>query len=256
MAGGMDFVVLRQLAGDVVARLAGHNTHRELGEACERLGLPEPPGEGEGTKRYRVDHSFAALPDADLPMVAERILTSQMPPDAATRNAIQDVLWVGQGSLEIPRRTRHEITRDLDLADLVHNAQLARTRRPKNLIFASRAKPDIRFTDAIDNDIEIAGNADKVLVYDRPIGGDGIRWRDLQAWWMDSQQLADEAEAKKSLYQRLIRSLPGNSPRSGTCTGSTTTSTAARCRISRHSCRRYGCTGTLRQSATAAPKPC
>ena len=122
MVGGMDFVVLRQLAGDVVARLAVYNTHRELGEACVRLGLPEPPGEGEGTKRYRVDHSFAALPDANLPMVAERILTSQMPPDAATRNAIRDVLWAGQGSLEIPRRTRHEIARDLDLADLVHDA--------------------------------------------------------------------------------------------------------------------------------------
>jgi very-short-patch-repair endonuclease len=326
MAGGMDVVVLRQLVGDVVARLAVHNTHPELGGACERLGLPRPPG--EGSKRERVSHSFAALPDADLPMVAERILTSQMPPDAATRNAIQDVLWAGQGSLEIPKRTRHEIVRELDLADLVHDAdrfsallngfwvldddplgdltgaaaslrarierhvfrnpgdwsaedlfnqlgafdasdtrfarfleglvsadvipdepaqrrvvgivnphlrsvgaelretgadggypvfsvvsaQSARTRRPKNLIFASLAKPDIRFTDAIDNNIEIVGNADKVLVYDRPIRGDGIRWRDLQAWWIDTQQLADETEAKKSLYQRLIRSLPGNSP--------------------------------------------
>ncbi len=32
------------------------------------------------------------------------------------------MLWAGQGSLEIPRRTRHEIARDLDLADLVHDA--------------------------------------------------------------------------------------------------------------------------------------
>ena len=94
----------------------------------------------------------------------------------------------------------------------VVSTQVGPSRRPKNLIFASLAKPDIRFTDAIDNDIEIVGNADKVLVYDRPIGGDGIRWRDLQAWWIDTQQIADEAEAKRSLYQRLARSLPGNSP--------------------------------------------
>ena len=46
-------------------------------------------------------------------------------------------------------------------------------RQPKNLIFASHVKPDIRIIDAIDNDIEIVANADQVLVYDRPIGSDG-----------------------------------------------------------------------------------
>jgi len=51
-----------------------------------------------------------------------------------------------------------------------------------------------------------------VLVYDRPIGADGIRWRDLQAWWQDSQRIADDDEAKRSLYQRLARSLPTSSP--------------------------------------------
>src|SRR5262249_49592124 len=65
---------------------------------------------------------------------------------------------------------------------------------------------------ALDNHIEIVENADKVLVYDRPIGSDGIRWRDLQAWWKDTQQLPSEAEAKRSLYRRLIRSLPEDSP--------------------------------------------
>ena len=94
----------------------------------------------------------------------------------------------------------------------VVSTRAARNPGPKNLIFATLAKPDIRFTDAIDNDIEIVENADEALVYDRPIGADGIRWRDLQAWWKDSKQLTDEAEAKKSLYQRLIRCLPSNSP--------------------------------------------
>jgi AbiJ N-terminal domain 3 len=61
----------------------------------------------------------------------------------------------------------------------VVSTQAARARRPRNLISASLAKPDIRFANAVDNDIEIVGNADEVLVYDRPIGGDGIRWRDL-----------------------------------------------------------------------------
>lgn len=88
----------------------------------------------------------------------------------------------------------------------------ARNRLPKNLIFASPDKPDIRFRDAIDNDIEIVENADKVLVYDRPIGSAGILWRDLQAWWKDTHQLADDDEAKRSLYQRLAASLPCSSP--------------------------------------------
>src|SRR6266568_5147063 len=117
MATGMDLVKLRQLVGSVVVpELTGY-THRQLDDACVGLGLPEPPG--EGTKRERVSQSFAALPDADLPMVAEQILAQALA-DASSRNAIQDVLWA-EGSLEMPKRTRREIARDLDLGGLVHN---------------------------------------------------------------------------------------------------------------------------------------
>ena len=84
--------------------------------------------------------------------------------------------------------------------------------RPKNLIFASPDKPDLRFRDAINNDIEIVTNADKVLVYDRPIGNDGLRWNDLQLWWGDTRQITNAKDAKKSLYSRLKASLPSNSP--------------------------------------------
>lgn len=84
--------------------------------------------------------------------------------------------------------------------------------RPKNLIFASPDKPDLRFSDALDNDVEIVTNADKVLVYDRPLGNDGLRWSDLQLWWGETQQIADAATAKRSLYARLKASLPCNSP--------------------------------------------
>jgi hypothetical protein len=84
--------------------------------------------------------------------------------------------------------------------------------RPKNLIFASSFKPDIRFRDAIDNDIEIASNPDDVLVYDRPLGVEGLRWRDLQNWWTELTEEADPIQAKNSLYRRLIASLPESSP--------------------------------------------
>lgn len=327
MAGSRDLAALRQAIGYAVAGLTAY-THRELAEACDRLGLPQPPT--EGTKSERVNHSFAALRDADVPGVAERILQCH-PVDAATRNAIQDALWAGQGGVEIPKRTRREIARALDLPDLIYSADLfrallerwwvlhsdgdslmglltgtpaglasqidrhvfrnpgdwsteelfeqlgafdasdgrfarflegmasaealpdesaqrhvvstvnarlrlagvelretgtsdgypvfsvvsaqsARTGRPRNLIFASLTKPDLRFRDAIDNDVEIVTNADLVLIYDRPIAGDGLRWRDLQSWWMETRQLSDATEAKRSLYKRLIRSLPANSP--------------------------------------------
>jgi AbiJ N-terminal domain 3 len=320
---------LRELLQPIVMRLASY-THKELAGEVIRVGLPEPPGESFGSKADRVRESLASVSDADLPAVAEQILMSHLSVDPTTRNAIQDIIWAGQSTVEIPKRTRREIARSLDLADLVYdstrfmdlldslwvldngdlfsvvfspsamslralieqhvfrnpedwtteylfeqlgvfdapNARVARflaglvspdvvpdepTQRrivdaldphlrpirlelretgtdggypvfslvsigaannqpPKNIIFASPDKPDLRFRDAINNDIEIVTNADKVLVYDRSIGADGLRWRDLQAWWMDTQHLTDEDEAKRSLYQRLIQSLPTSSP--------------------------------------------
>lgn len=82
---------------------------------------------------------------------------------------------------------------------------------PKNLIFASKVKPDLRFSDAINNDVEIVTGRDDVLIYDRQIGPEGLSWKDLQAWWEASSGLAED-EAKKSLYKRLLGCLPDNSP--------------------------------------------
>ncbi|MEZ6133994.1 MAG: hypothetical protein R3C53_03690 [Pirellulaceae bacterium] len=82
----------------------------------------------------------------------------------------------------------------------------------KNLIFGSSEKPDLRFKDAVSNDIEIVSNAQKVLVYDRPIPVGGLSWRDLLSWWMDTTGNKDEVAAKNSLYLRLRSSLPACSP--------------------------------------------
>jgi very-short-patch-repair endonuclease len=84
--------------------------------------------------------------------------------------------------------------------------------RPKNIIFASTNKPDLRLVDAINNDIEIATRADEVLVYDEPIGSDGLLWRDLQRWWQERQRVVDETAAKRGLYDRLRSCLPDTSP--------------------------------------------
>lgn len=84
--------------------------------------------------------------------------------------------------------------------------------RPKNLIFASSIKPDIRFRDAVNNDIEIVSNANDCLFYDRPISVEGLRWKDLQQWWADISMEKDKQAAKKTLYQRLLSCLPKSSP--------------------------------------------
>jgi hypothetical protein len=57
---------------------------------------------------------------------------------------------------------------------------------PKNLIFAATGpKPELVFTDAIDNNIAITKHAKHCLVYDRPIIGAGLTYADLVAWWRD-----------------------------------------------------------------------
>jgi hypothetical protein len=60
------------------------------------------------------------------------------------------------------------------------------TGRAKNLIFASRGpKPEIGFADAINNDIVILSGEESCLVYDRPIGSNGLLWSELVGWWVD-----------------------------------------------------------------------
>jgi very-short-patch-repair endonuclease len=92
------------------------------------------------------------------------------------------------------------------------SAHSAPSARPKNLIFASSVKPDLRFRDALNNDIEIVTNKDKVLVYDRPIGVEGLRWSDLQSWWAETNHISNDEQAKGGLYRRLRSILPANSP--------------------------------------------
>jgi hypothetical protein len=95
-----------------------------------------------------------------------------------------------------------------------HLAQHGRgtARRPRNLIFATLGKPDIRFTSALGNDIEVAERADQVLVYDRPVGTEGLLWHHLLSWWQETHDITDQVEAKRSLYRRMEASLPSQSP--------------------------------------------
>ncbi|GGJ90574.1 hypothetical protein GCM10010123_20550 [Pilimelia anulata] len=87
-----------------------------------------------------------------------------------------------------------------------------RAGRPKQLIFGSSRKPDLRLIDAIDSDVEVVDPTGEVLYYDRPIGPSGLRWRDLQDWWSETRQIKNDHQAKRELYQRLGGSVPKTSP--------------------------------------------
>jgi len=80
--------------------------------------------------------------------------------------------------------------------------------KPKNIIFASDGpKPELGLSDAIHNDIIIFEHADSCLIYDEPIGDDGVLWIDLVSWWMKRRNLSDREHAGKDLGSRLLQSL-------------------------------------------------
>jgi very-short-patch-repair endonuclease len=85
---------------------------------------------------------------------------------------------------------------------------------PKNLIFAADGfKPEIVLSDAINNDIKIVKNAEYCLVYDRPIGNNGLTKGEMIEWWAVREAITDEALARRSLYERLKRSLASDGER-------------------------------------------
>lgn len=84
----MDYAQLRTLLEPLIAGLKDAGTHSELPALCEKLGLPTPAA--EGSKRERMASSFEAVADTDLPVVARKLLVRH-PPNATTRNQIQDI---------------------------------------------------------------------------------------------------------------------------------------------------------------------
>jgi hypothetical protein len=62
---------------------------------------------------------------------------------------------------------------------------------PKNLVFAAiKHKPDIYFTDAINNDIAIGPDSD-ALIYDRPLSDSGLLWSSMVDWWKAHEKVSD-----------------------------------------------------------------
>lgn len=86
------------------------------------------------------------------------------------------------------------------------------TGTPKNLIFASNGpKPEIGFSDAINNDIVILSNSASCLVYEHPIRHNGLLWSELVGWW-HTQEPGVEDPAR-ALGLRLRASLASDAER-------------------------------------------
>jgi hypothetical protein len=65
--------------------------------------------------------------------------------------------------------------------------------------------------DAINNVIEITENAAYCLVYDRPLTGAELTWRELTAWWATKERPIGSARLRaRDLYRRLDKSMAGN----------------------------------------------
>jgi len=83
----------------------------------------------------------------------------------------------------------------------------------RNLIFASTGpKPEIVFSDAINNDIKLVKNEEFCLVYDRPLKENGLLWCDLVEWWAEHEKTEPNVDCERSLYARLNKSIVDSPP--------------------------------------------
>lgn len=78
----------------------------------------------------------------------------------------------------------------------------------KNIIFAANGpKPEIVFSDALNNNILIAKNNEYCLVYDKTIPVTGLKWVDLVKWWSDKNRVERNADCARDLLGRLRLSI-------------------------------------------------
>lgn len=87
--------------------------------------------------------------------------------------------------------------------------------RPKNLIFASvGCKPELGFVDAVNNDVVILKGREDCLIYEDPIGDDGLLWDALVAWWARVQgEDPQNHDLRRHFAERLQASMGSDAER-------------------------------------------
>lgn len=78
----------------------------------------------------------------------------------------------------------------------------------KNIIFASKYKPEIVLEDALNNDIKIVSNQDKCLVYDKNVLSTGILWNELESWYDEKLYILDTGMDLKTRLRESLDSYP------------------------------------------------
>lgn len=116
--------------------------------------------------------------------------------------------WSGQLEMDAQLYAiTHRSKNPISFRSKNHGISLGASGTPKNLIFASiNSKPDLYFTDAINNDIGIRNESD-ALVYSRFLPESGLNWTELVDWWTEQLPTDAKSEGEKSLYTRLAKSV-------------------------------------------------
>lgn len=168
-----------------IARAIERYSANDVASVCESLGLePAEPDETPMSGKYRY---------------AMRRLS---------RRGHEDVLRLARAFAQ---------DRESPELEAVLDALNARATGPdgqmRNLIFASNGpKPQIILTDAVDNQIQVIGNVDSCLVYDRPLAPEGLRWSDVIDWWASTRGEPDPNAARIALWGRLRESMVDSEP--------------------------------------------
>lgn len=74
--------------------------------------------------------------------------------------------------------------------------------RIHGIVFAAVHKPEILFTDFLNQEVKIPIKPDEYLCYDKKIDSSGLKWADLNRWYEESH-----ASYGKSLIDRLMESV-------------------------------------------------
>lgn len=176
---------LREATGEALREAM---TAREVEQFCTGIGLapPDPPDDVASTsKRAYVVRRLGGKTPPELVQIALQVLDECDDGPAAAELA---GLLAGAGGTGVAGEM-------------------------KNLIFAADGpKPEFVFSDALNNDLKAIKNAEYCLVYDRPLGADGLTWRQLGDWWADRAGLTHLPETRvwSNLLGRLYRSLGDN----------------------------------------------
>ena len=140
--------------------------------------------------------------------VLKGLTSSEVSPDEVRQYALVELInpQLGQAGASL---------QEIDTADGYPRFAITTSgsglRRPKNVIFASLTKPDLRLRSAVDNDVEVVTGESAVLIYTQHIGPGGLNRADLQDWW-STENGQDRDAAKGALYVRLKASLPEEPP--------------------------------------------